>query len=222
MLNQNPQKNVRYYFVKSPHFYEIFRRFIVASLIVIAFLLLALTSCSNAEEVDAAIEVTDLSGRTVTLDAPATRIAALSASDCEVLYAIGAGNKIVARGTFCDYPEEVKSVKDLGSGELTNIEELVTLKPDIVLMSKTGFTLDQVSAMESAGLKTFVNQVDTFDDTYKYIKLLGEITGHNEEATKLVADMTLKVSEYFKKTKTQDGQPTKSVYFQLCMPQHGF
>lgn len=181
-----------------------------------------LCACSNSNNASEEINVTDLCGRNITLDKPATKIAALSASDCEVLYAIGAGDSIIARGTFCDYPEQVKNVKDLGSGELTNIEELVAAKPDIVLMSKTGFTLDQVNAMEAAGLKTCVNEPNSFDDTYVYIKLLGDITGHERQASDLVASMSKKVNELSQKAKEKSNAEQKTVYFQLCMPMHGY
>lgn len=165
------------------------------------------------------LELTDLSGRTVRLEKPASKIAALSASDCEVLCAIGAKDTIIARGTYCDYPEEISSIKDVGSGNLTSTEELLAMKPDIVLMSKTGFTLDQVNAMESAGLKTFVNEANTFDDTYKYIELLAKLTGHEDEGSKVVADMKNSVNDFRDKTK---GKEQKTVYFQLCMPEHGY
>ncbi len=196
----------------------------IKTLLIVVPLMLTclLCACVNNENSSELIRITDLCGRDVTLDKPATKIAALSASDCEVLYAIGAGDTIIARGTFCDYPEEVKNVKDLGSGELTNIEELVAAKPDIVLMSKTGFTLDQVNAMEAAGLKTFVNEPDNFEDTYTYIKLLGAIVGHDKEASDLVAKMSLKVNEYYQKTKEKSGDNQKTVYFQICMPAHGY
>lgn len=168
---------------------------------------------------DGTLELTDLSGRTVKLDKPASRIAALSASDCEVLCAIGAKDAIIARGTYCDYPAEISSIRDVGSGNLTSTEELVAMKPDVVLMSKTGFTLDQVNAMESTGLKTLVNEANTFEDTYRYIELLAKLTAHEEEGIKLIADMKNSVQGFRDNTK---GKDQKAVYFQLCLPEHGY
>ena len=54
-----------------------------------------------AEE-SAAVTLTDMTGREITLDEPATRIVALTPSDCEILYAIGAGDLLVGRGKYCD------------------------------------------------------------------------------------------------------------------------
>ena len=56
------------------------------------------------------VTVTDMMGREVTLEEPATRVVALTASDCEILYAIGAGDTLVGRGTYCDYPAQVSEV----------------------------------------------------------------------------------------------------------------
>lgn len=192
--------------------------YMVALLIALFSCVFLLASCSQAKT-NGPIELTDLSGRTITLDAPAERVAALSAADCEILSALDAEDKIIARGTYCDYPESVKNIKDVGSGELTNIEELIATKPDVVLMSKTGFTLDQVNTMENAGLKTLVNEANTFEDTYSYIKQLGKLVGKSSEAEALVSSMKKSVDEFSAKT---SGKEQKTVYFQLCLPQHGY
>lgn len=190
---------------------------IIISLFFLIFAIL-FSACSNNNN-EGKLILTDLSNRTISLNEPATKIAALSASDCEVLCAIGAEETIIARGSFCDYPERVKSIKDVGSGDLTNTEELVAMRPDVVLMSKTGFTLDQVNAMEAAGLKTLVNEANTFEDTYKYIQLLSELTGQNSQGENLISSMKKSVEEF--RSKTVDKEK-KTVYFQLCLPEHGY
>ena len=80
-----------------------------------------------------AVTVTDMAGREITLDAPATKVVALTASDCEILAALGAEDTLVGRGEYCDYPEEVLSLPVLGSGGNTNIEEILALKPELAI-----------------------------------------------------------------------------------------
>ena len=63
--------------------------------------------------------LTDMTGREITLDEPATRIVALTPSDCEILYAIGAGDLLVGRGKYCDYPAEVTEIPAVESGSDT-------------------------------------------------------------------------------------------------------
>ena len=63
-----------------------------------------------AEEPAASVTVTDMTGREITLDGPATRVVALSAADCEVLCALGCGDALVGRGEYCNWPEEILDV----------------------------------------------------------------------------------------------------------------
>ena len=97
--------------------------------------LLLLTLLLGSAMGEAAITVTDMKGREIRLDAPATRVVALTPSDCEILYAIGAGETLVGRGEYCDYPAGVLDVPSVQSGAETNVEQIVALEPQVVIMS---------------------------------------------------------------------------------------
>ena len=116
-----------------------------------------------------AIVITDMTGREVKLDAPAERIVVLDASDCEILYAIDAGDKVVGRGEYCNYPEEVNAVPSVQSGSETNIEQIIALEPQIVLMTKMGQAVEQVEALENAGIKVFASDAQKIEDVYTAI-----------------------------------------------------
>ena len=62
---------------------------------------------TEAPAEDLSVTVTDMTGREITLEQPATRIVALTASDCEIICALGGIDLLVGRGTYCDYPAEV-------------------------------------------------------------------------------------------------------------------
>ena len=79
-----------------------------------------------------AVTVTDMAGREITLDAPATKVVALTASDCEILAALGAEDTLVGRGEYCDYPESVLEVPAVQSGADTNLEQIIALEPQVV------------------------------------------------------------------------------------------
>ena len=64
--------------------------------------------------------------REITLTEPATRVVALTASDCEIIWALGAGDLLVGRGEYCDYPAEVLDIPSVQSGAETNICLLYT------------------------------------------------------------------------------------------------
>ena len=98
----------------------------------------------EAEDTASAVTLTDMTGREITLDAPAERVVALTASDCEILYALGAGDLLVGRGEYCDYPAEVLDVPSVQSGYDTNIEQIIALEPQVLLMSTMAQTDEQV------------------------------------------------------------------------------
>ena len=118
-----------------------------------ALLLAALMVCGAALALADGIAVTDMHGREITLDVPATRIVALTPSDCEILCAIGGGDALVGRGKYCDYPESVTELPVVQSGAETNIEEILALEPQIVLMSDMSQTEEQAKLLEQNGLR---------------------------------------------------------------------
>jgi iron complex transport system substrate-binding protein len=67
------------------------------------------TGCGNVSHTRSRT-ITDMKGRNVVLNEDVTRVVALTAADCEIIYAIGAGDAVVGRGEYCDYPEDVLSL----------------------------------------------------------------------------------------------------------------
>ncbi|NLY18939.1 MAG: ABC transporter substrate-binding protein, partial [Clostridiaceae bacterium] len=158
-----------------------------------------------------AIVVTDMTGREVKLDAPAERIVVLDAADCEILYAIGAGDKVVGRGEYCNYPEEVLAVPVVQSGSETNIGQIIALNPQIVFMSKMGQTVEQAEALENAGIEVFASDAQKIEDVYKAIELIGAITGKDDQAASVVSEMKKAFSDI--KSRVKDGD--KTIYFEV-------
>ena len=138
---------------------------------------------------DNSITVTDMTGREITLLEPATSIVALTASDCEILFAIGAGDTLVGRGEYCDYPAEVMNVASVQSGYDTNIEQIIELKPDMLIMSTMAQTEEQVAQLEAAGITVVVSDAQDIAGVYTAIELIGAVTGHNDEAASVIDGM---------------------------------
>ena len=90
------------------------------------------------------VTITDMTGREVTISGEVTRVVAVSASDCEILYAVGAGDLLVGRGEYCDYPAEVMELPAVQSGADTNIEQIIALGPQVVFMSTMAQTTEQI------------------------------------------------------------------------------
>ena len=180
------------------------------------------SSAQEVAEIPAAattsIETTDMMGREIKLDQPATRVVALSAADCEILYAIGAGDLLVGRGEFCDYPAEVLDVPAVQSGMETNLEQIIALAPQVLLMSAMAQTEDQVKQLEAAGIKVVVSDAKDINGVYQSITLIGAITGHDEDAFNVVTNMESTLSGLSIHASELQG---KSVYFEVSPLQYG-
>lgn len=188
------------------------------SLFLAAVLLLGLFTGSAMGEAAAPVSVKDMTDREIQLDAPATRIVALTPSDCEILYALGAGDTLVGRGEYCDYPEQVAQTPSVQSGSDTNIEQIVALEPQVVLMSTMAQTEEQVAALEAAGIKVVVSDAQDIAGVYTAIELIGAVTGKTAEAAALVESMKASFEQIAAKV---TGDSTKTVYFEVSPLQWG-
>lgn len=182
------------------------------SLIVALCLLLSLGAAAE-------IQSTDMLGREHIFASPATRVVALSAAECEILFALGAGETLVGRGEFCDYPEEALSAPVLGSGGETNIEEILALKPDLVLMSSMAQPQEQVDAIEKAGTPVFVTKANDTSGVYAAIAGIGQAIGKDQAAQALIDDM--KATFDALKAKLPAEGEKKSVYFEVSPLEFG-
>jgi iron complex transport system substrate-binding protein len=184
------------------------------TLSLIVVLCLALTLCAAAE-----IQSTDMLGRAHTFQAPAKRVVALSAAECEILYALGAGGTLVGRGEYCDYPEEALKAPILGSGGNTNIEEILALKPDLVLMNTMAQPIEQVEAIEKAGVPVYVTQAVDIEGVYTAIAGIGQLVGKDQEAQALTDSMKATFDSL--KAKVPASDKPKTVYFEVSPLQYG-
>lgn len=171
----------------------------------------------EAEEASEAVTLTDMTGREITLDAPAERVVALTAADCEILYALGAGDLLVGRGEYCDYPAEVLDVPSVQSGYETNIEQIIALEPQVLLMSTMAQTEEQVQQLEAAGVHVVVSDAQDIEGTYTAINMIGTLTGKQAEAASIVESM----QKTFDEIRANAGDGTKSVYFEVSPLQYG-
>ena len=164
-----------------------------------------------------AVTVTDMAGREIALDAPATKVVALTASDCEILAALGAEDTLVGRGEYCDYPESILEVPAVQSGADTNLEQIIALEPQVVIMAKMAQTEEQVAALEEAGIRVVVSDAQDIEGVYTAIRLIGALVGRNDEAETMVADMQSTFADIAAKSESTG----KTVYFEVSPLQWG-
>ena len=192
----------------------------LASLALILVLLASvLTGCgkNNGKSGKAAIVFTDMAGREVSLEKAAEKIVALEPSDCEILYAIGAGNTLVGRGEYCDYPAEVFDIPAVQSGSETNIEAIIDLAPEVVIMTVMAQNEDQINALEKAGIKVVVTNAQDINGIYDCVNMIGKVTGKEDGAASVVSQM----KSAFDTIKKEGYGAGKTVYFEVSPLQWG-
>lgn len=193
--------------------------------IVVFLLILALTvtlgGCGGKEKADAptkSTDITDMTGQVIQLDVPVKRIVVLTASDCEILYALGVGDRIVGRGEYCDYPAEALDVTAVQSGSDTNVEQIIALEPQVVFMSNMDQTDEQIKAIKNAGIQVVVSDAQNIEGVYTAIELIGKVVGKETEAADLVAEM----KGTFDSIKAdKDDSEKKTVYFEVSPLEYG-
>ncbi|PWH19096.1 MAG: hypothetical protein DDG59_04255 [Anaerolineae bacterium] len=155
-----------------------------------------------------AIRLQDGLGVQVELSAVAQRIVSLAPSNTEILFALGAGNQVVGRDSFSDYPAEALQIKDVGGGfGNLDTETIVALQPDLVLASPLTAP-EQVQGLRDLGLTVFVlpNPLQ-FDDLYVNLINVGTLTGRSQEAERLVAQLKQRVQSVEEKLVGIDQRP---------------
>ena len=119
-----------------------------------------------------------------------TRIVSLGASATEILFAVGAGNQVVARTDFCNFPPEASSIPSLGGfdGKTFSLESIIAYKPDFVVLF-AGMHDHLIEPLQRYEIQYFVSDATSIDKVLAEIAEIGKITGHEEKALALVEEI---------------------------------
>ncbi|HWR65252.1 MAG TPA: ABC transporter substrate-binding protein [Bellilinea sp.] len=185
-------------------------------LLVLALLATVLAACTSGAQSPTAgpITLTDGLGREVTLAAPAQRIVSMAPSNTEILFAVSAGDQLVGRDEFSNFPEAAAAVQSIGGsmGDY-NFEQIVSLKPDLVLAAEIN-TPEQVKALEDLGLTVYYleNPAD-IQGMFANLEIVGQLTGHTAAVTALVDSLRQRVTGVEAKVANVDTRP--KVFYEL-------
>jgi iron complex transport system substrate-binding protein len=179
---------------------------------LICFALL-LSACGSPAAAPTGITVTDGLGRVIKLAGPAQKIVSLAPSNTEILYAIGAGKQVVGRDDISDYPADVKALPSVGGLDKFNTEQLVALKPDLVLMTEIN-SQEQVKKLEDLGLTVYyLKNPKTIEDMYANLYIVASLTGHEKDTATLVDALKKRVAAVDEKVKAVTTKPV--VFYEL-------
>ncbi len=125
----------------------------------------------------AEIVVTDASGRTLRLPAPAQRIVALSPHLAEALFAAGSGDRLVGTVRHSDFPPAARGVPIVGDAGRVDLEAVLALRPDLVLAWQSGNAQVQLERLRALGLAVFVFEPKRLEDVAVQLEDLGRLAG---------------------------------------------
>ena len=134
-----------------------------------------------------ALEVIDDSGRRVQLDQPAQRIVSLAPHTTELLFAAGAGDRVVGVTSYSDYPPEASQRAQVGDSQNINLEAVAALRPDLVVAWQSGNATTQVERLQDLGLTVFYSDPHQLEDVATSLERLGHLAGSDIPARKAAA-----------------------------------
>ncbi len=172
----------------------------------------------QATETTYPITVTDSFGSEVTVDAEPQKVISVAPNISELIYQLDAGDKLVGRTDYCDYPEEVTSVESIGSMNEPNIEKIVSLEPDVVVTS-THFSEENFNKLNDLGITVIeLYNENSVDGVYSIIEILGKVLNKQDVAVATINEMKEKEEAVVSAVKDLD-KPT--VYYVVGFGEFG-
>ncbi len=185
------------------------QKFLKSRFICIAFLLmfaLFFTDCkSETNQLQRNVptrEVFDDLGHSVKIPATVERAVSLAPNLTEIVFAVGAGDRLVGVTTYCNYPAQAQEIRKIGDTINPNIETIIALKPQIVLVSTASQIETFTRQLEQQNIAVFVTNPNGLDDIYKSVEKIGELFGRQENACQVVGNMQKRVADIQAKTNT--------------------
>lgn len=157
-------------------------------------------------------EVTDEGGRKLVVAQKVNRVVSLAPSLTEIVFAIGAQDKLVGDTSYCDYPEAAKTIAKVGDTIRPNVEAIVALHPQVVLVSTSSQLEEFTQQMRDQKIAVFVTDPKDLEGLFRTIINVGDLLGVRANAEKVVEGLRARSNAV--EAKVKDKPPVK-VFFQV-------
>ena len=142
----------------------------------------------------------------------AKRIIALSPHGVEMLFAIGAGDSIVATTDYADFPAAAKNIPSIGGYYGIQIERVIELNPDLIVVWQSGNKIEDINQLRDLGFTVVNSDPKSLADVATDIELLGKLTGHSVKAKQVADDYRQQLADITLQNQTK---PAVKVFYQL-------
>ncbi len=173
-------------------------------------------SCANrppitTSELSAATRTfVDDEGRTIALPERINRVVSLAPNLTEIVFALGAGDRLVGNTTYCDYPVEAKSITKVGDTLHPSIERIIALKPQVVLVSTASQLQAFTRQLDNHRIAVYVTNPKTLDEVFRSMNNLGQLLGEEKRAGTVVSELQNRAAAV--ETATKQAQPIRVFY----------
>jgi iron complex transport system substrate-binding protein len=143
----------------------------------------------------------DSLGREISMPAPPKRLIALAPNLTEILYALGLGDRVVGVTNHCNYPPEASLKPKVGSYIHLNVEQIISLSPDLVIGTVDGNERYVLDLLEQAHIRVFFVNPRDVRQAIEAISTIGVVCGLPDKARQLSGELTLRVNRVIEATR---------------------
>jgi iron complex transport system substrate-binding protein len=160
------------------------------------------------------ITVTDDAGQVLRLPVPARRIVSLAPHATELLFAAGAGDRVVGVSAFSDYPPPARQRPTVSAGLRLDMERVLALKPDLAVGWRGGNAQTDLEALRSFGIPVFIAEPQRLDRLPDTLIALGRLAGSSTEADTAADRFRTRLAQLRQR---QSGKSTVRVFVQISI-----
>jgi iron complex transport system substrate-binding protein len=197
------------------------RFFALAALVLTLAALAAVSGCDRKDQPADSAEITVANEPETPNAAPTTdlrvvasddlpanpeRIVSLAPNVTEILFAVGAGPRVVAVTRFDDYPPQVESLPKIGGIIDVDLEAILAQRPDLIVGTSAGANADLLAKLDKVQLPYLFVQMNTLDEIYGGIRKFGDAVGRGEQAARVAAEMKAEIDAIAAKAEPSDSK----------------
>jgi iron complex transport system substrate-binding protein len=142
-----------------------------------------------------ALIVSDDAGQQVRLAAPAQRIVSLAPGATEMLFAAGAGDRVIATVEYSDEPPAARQVPRIGDVVAIDMERFAALHPDVAVVWPGGGNPAQTEEIGRMGIPVYRQQLNRLADMPDSLRRLGALTGTGATAEKAARELESRLAQ---------------------------
>jgi iron complex transport system substrate-binding protein len=172
-------------------------------------LLVVGVSCGRPAQ---AVSFSDDLGNKLTLDRVPARIVSIAPGATEMLFAAGAGHRLIATVDYSDEPLQARQIPRIGDANAIDLERLVALRPELVVVWPRGNNVSQIARLERLGIPVYRQQVDALSQLPASIIRLGDMAGTRQRAAAAASQVSARLDEL---KRAYAGRPELSVLLQV-------